>query len=45
MLTSEILSQDSIPGKVAVTPINAAVEGFLLGASIKMSHGVLVLMR
>ncbi len=39
-LTSGILSQDPIPGGAAVTPINAAVEGFVLGASIEMSRGL-----
>ena len=39
-LTSGILSQDPIPGGAAVTPINAAVEGFVLGASIEMPRGV-----
>lgn len=39
-LTSGILSQDPIPGGAAVTPINAAVEGFVLGASIEMPRGL-----
>ncbi len=39
-LTSGILSQDPIPGGTAVTPINAAVEGFVLGASIEMPRGI-----
>ncbi len=39
-LTSGILSQDPIPGGAAVTPINAAVEGFVLGASIEMPRGI-----
>ncbi len=39
-LTSGILSQDPIPGSAAVTPINSAVEGFVLGASIEMTRGL-----
>lgn len=39
-LTSGILSQDPIPGGAAVTSINAAVEGFVLGASIEMPRGI-----
>ncbi len=39
-LTSGILSQDPIPGGAAVTPINAAVEGFVLGASIELTRGL-----
>ncbi len=39
-LTSGILSHDPIPGGAAVTPINAAVEGFALGASIEMPRGL-----
>ena len=39
-LTSGILSHDPIPGGAAVTPINAAVEGFVLGASIEMPRGL-----
>ena len=39
-LTSGILSQDPIPGGAAVTPINSAVEGFVLGASIEMPRGL-----
>ncbi len=39
-LTSGILSQDPIPGGAAVTPVNAAVEGFVLGASIEMPRGL-----
>lgn len=39
-LTSGILSHDPIPGGVAVTPINAAVEGFALGASIEMPRSL-----
>lgn len=39
-LTSGILSQDPIPGGAAVTPINAAVEGFILGASIELTRGL-----
>ena len=39
-LISGILSQDPIPGGAAVTPINAAVEGFVLGASIELPRGL-----
>jgi len=39
-LTSGILSHDPIPGGAAVSPINAAVEGFALGASIEMPRGL-----
>ena len=39
-LTSGILSHDPISGGAAVTPINAAVEGFALGASIEMPRGL-----
>ncbi len=39
-LTSDILCQDPIPVGAAVTPINVAVEGFVLGASIEMSRGL-----
>ena len=39
-LTSGILSHDPIAGGAAVTPINAAVEGFVLGASIEMPRGL-----
>ena len=39
-LTSGILSQDPITGGAAVTPINSAVEGFVLGASIEMPRGL-----
>ena len=40
ILTSGILSHDPIVGGAAVTPINAAVEGFVLGASIEMPRGL-----
>ena len=39
-LTSGILSHDPIVGGAAVTPVNAAVEGFVLGASIEMPRGL-----
>ena len=39
-LTSGILSHDPILGGAAVTPINAAVDGFVRGASIEMPRGL-----
>lgn len=39
-LTSGVLSHDPIFAGAAVTPINAAVEGFALGASIEMPRGI-----
>lgn len=39
-LTSGVLSHDPIYAGTAVTPINAAVEGFALGASIEMPRGI-----
>ena len=39
-LTSGVLSHDPIPGGAAVSPINAAVEGFVVGASIEMPRGL-----
>lgn len=39
-LTSGVLAQSPMPGSAAVSPINAAVEGFVRAAALELPHGL-----
>jgi NAD(P)-dependent dehydrogenase (short-subunit alcohol dehydrogenase family) len=39
-LTSGVLSQEPMPGSVAISPVNAGIEGFVRAAALEMPRGV-----
>ncbi|HEX9401943.1 MAG TPA: short chain dehydrogenase [Anaeromyxobacter sp.] len=41
-LTSGVLSREPMPGGAAISMVNAALEGFVLGASIELPRGLRV---
>lgn len=39
-LTSGVLAHEPMPGAAAISMVNAALEGFVLGASVEMPRGI-----